>query len=154
MLHDPAEAEDAAQTVFLNALRSLSGFRGTSSLKTWIYRIAANECSARLHMRKRYPTPPTTQNEADDPVATLSDGRRSALDELDVAEQGSRTRRAVLTLPEPYRLPIVLRYFDDLSYEETATVLGVSVDVVKVRLFRAKAMLKTKLAGEIEAGNT
>jgi len=140
MLGDTQEAEDAAQTVFLNALRSLHLFRGGSSLKTWLYRITVNECSARTKLRKRFPRPASD----DDPVASLPDQKRLASDLANDKEQ--ETRNAVAALPESYRLPVIMRYFEDLSYEETALALGISVDTVKVRLFRARGMLKTLLA--------
>lgn len=142
MLGDTQEAEDAAQTVFLNALRSLHLFRGASSLKTWLYRIAVNECSARAKLKKRFPRPATDGTE--DPVAELPDPNRLASDSANEEEQ--ETRNAVAALPESYRLPIILRYFGDLSYEETAQALGVTVETVKIRLFRAKAMLRTILS--------
>jgi len=139
MLSDEDEAGDAAQTVFLNALRSLHLFRGGSSLKTWLHRITVNECSARTKMRKRFPRPSSD----DDPVASLPDAQRLASDPANDEER--ETWNAVLQLPESYRLPVLLRYFEDFSYEETARALGISVDTVKIRLFRAKAMLRATL---------
>jgi len=147
MLRDEDEARDAAQTVFLNALRSLHLFRGGSSLKTWLYRITVNECTARGKRRARFPK--ASSCEAEDPVAAVPDTRPLVSDTMNGEEQ--ELHRAVLALPESYRLPVLMRYFEDLSYEDTARVLGISVNTVKVRLFRAKAILRTILAERGEA---
>ena len=146
MLGDGEEARDVTQEVFLNALDALPRFRGESAFSTWLHRIAANGCIARSRWRKRRRV---TEIPAEDPgreAPDLSDDNPSALDLVEELERNSQLHQAVADLAEEYRMVIVLHYFQGLAYEEIAQALSVPIGTVKVRLFRAKRLLKRKLA--------
>ena len=138
MLGDPEDAKDAAQETFLKVFESLPYFRGESKLSTWIYRIALNECTARSKRR-------AVQMQEGMAIGDIPDSRPSALEAIEKEERDRLVRSAIAQLPEKYRAVIVLRYFEELSYEEMAEVLLLPVGTVKARLFRAREMLRKKL---------
>jgi len=144
MLRAREEAEDAAQEVFLNVFRALPYFRGECTVKTWIYRVAANECITRSKRRRKRQTAATEFDE-EHPGPTLLDGEASGPEALERKEQDERVRHAVDDLPEKYRMAVVLHYFEGLSYEEVGEALEIPMNTVKTWLFRAKGMLRARL---------
>ena len=138
LVGDPVQAQDILQNVFFKAFRGLSGFRFRSSLFTWIYRIARNEC--RNHLRKRgLPIVPLedilgSRYEAD--AALVPDSTRNRADAL---------RTAVMQLPFRMREVVVLKYQEDLSYDEMSRILGCPPGTVASRLNRALAELETRM---------
>lgn len=132
MLRDPGRAEDAAQDVFLKAYRSLGAFRGESSFATWLHRIAANRCLDLLRAESRREALPLEAAEARPAPSPDSEGR-------DLLE------RALAALPPDYRLILVLREVQGLSYEEAAEAMECSLDSVKARLRRAREALEERL---------
>lgn len=144
ILADPAEAEDAAQEVFFKAYRALGRFRGASLFSTWLYRIAANHC--RDLLRKR--PPGRTQSWE---ALLETEGRRleqllSTPSPTGLAhDQSDLVRRVLAQLPDDYRMILLLREIEELSYQELAEVLNCSLDAVKARLRRARAQLEQQL---------
>ena len=130
MLRDPADAEDAAQEVFLKAYKSLDRFAGDCAFSTWLHRIAANQCLDLLRKASRRRTESLDAEEDPSPEPGAS------LEAADLAA------RALAGLPEDYRLILVLRETQGLSYLELAETLECSLDSVKARLRRARAALK------------
>lgn len=137
MLGSMDEAEDAAQETFLRAYTRLDQYDPALKFSTWLFSIANHHCIDRLRKRR------TTQISIDDnPVlenlesdVPLPEG--SALD-----GEMRREMQGLLNQLEPeYRTPLILRYWEDLSYEEIATALAVTVPAVKSRLFRARRQL-------------
>jgi RNA polymerase sigma-70 factor, ECF subfamily len=118
------DAKDATQSTFVRAFRELPRFRGESTAKTWIYRIAINEALSMLRKRRDVPLP------TDDPLPSPCGGP-SIVEKLAVEDALSRTRPA-------HRTILVLRFWEELSYEEIAQVLGISLSAVKMRLLRAR----------------
>lgn len=118
------DAQDAMQTAFVRAFRELPRFRGDSSLKTWLYRIAVNEAVGVLRKRR---DPEALEEE----TARVSDGAGTVVEQLAVRAALARTCAA-------HRTILVLRFWEGLSYEEMALVLGLSVGAVKMRLHRAR----------------
>jgi RNA polymerase sigma-70 factor (ECF subfamily) len=133
------EAQDAAQEAFISLIEALPTFRGGCALSTWVYRITLNACRARGRHRQLL-----RQREAplehDPPSAELPASARLELDERQQA-----LRRAVAALPADYRAVVVLHYHQGLSYDDVAEVLGLPLGTVKVRLFRAKQLLRRRL---------
>ncbi len=131
------EVEDVVQEVFLAAFLGLKRFKGASSLRTWLYSITINKC--RSHRRRRRVR-----------LRVLSgpnkDGADSAASESMTEDDFDRVRTAVRLLPVKYREVVVLKYLQELSTEKIREILGVSDNVVYVRLNRARAMLKDKLS--------
>jgi RNA polymerase sigma-70 factor (ECF subfamily) len=140
-LGDAAAAEDVLQTVFLNVHRALPKFRFESSLATWIYRIALNECAARRPRPSRTYTPIEALLGSGDEI----DPGLGPFDRLAQSERQEILQRAVLELSPKLRTVVVLKYVDGLSYDEIATVLGCSHGTVASRLHRALAELERRL---------
>ncbi len=146
----PADAEDVVQETFLRAWHGLERFRGESSLKTWLYAIALNRARARhgTLARLRAVFIPGKARE-DDTFSSLDNAADPALSPEEVAvlaERRRRLREAIRALPDEFRMAVVLRDLEGLSYEEVAEVLGVPVGTVRSRLARGRALLKEKLS--------
>lgn len=137
---DPELAEDATHDVFLKAYRGLAQFRGDSSVRTWLYRIAVNHCRNLQQAWYRR----TMVNNADEAVwdhaATPSD---SPLRVLETKELGQRIQRALDSLPEEYRLLLLLVADEKLSYDEVAALTEQSPDAVRGKLHRARKAFAT-----------
>lgn len=135
-LRDPAQAEDAAQDTLIRVWRALPGFDGRAALSTWIYAIARNRCLTAISRRRDL----LSLSEPD--VAALADAAAHAEDPQ--APEGL-LRELVDGLPERYRRPTVLFYYEDRSVAEVATQLGLPEGTVKTNLFRARAALHAQL---------
>jgi RNA polymerase sigma-70 factor (ECF subfamily) len=145
------DARDAVQDAFLNAFRSLDRFEGNAKLSTWLHRIVVNAALMKLRTRKRKP---------EQSIETLLPGfledghheeRFKSWDEpidqlMERAENRELVRKQIDALPEGYRTVLVLRDIEGLDTEETANVLGLTVNATKIRLHRARQALRTLLA--------
>jgi len=146
LLGDSQEALDLCQDVFLRVFRMLSQFRGHSSLRTWIYRIAINQASNRQRWwRRRHRAQQVSLEEM--PSGDLPQSSQTANPDrlLQQREVAGRVWSALEALPFEQRTVIVLREIDGLSYEEIAGSLGVAVGTVKSRLARARDQLRQTL---------
>lgn len=130
LLGNGEDAQDATQDAFLRAWRSLRTFRGGSSFRTWLYRIAANRCLNELERQPRTEPLP----EVDVMVAPGPDPERIAQARAQVVD----LQRAMATLTPEQRAVLVLREFEHCTHDEVATILGISVGSVKSRLHRAR----------------
>jgi RNA polymerase sigma-70 factor (ECF subfamily) len=135
LLGDPTQAEDATHDVFLKAFRKLSQFRGDSGLRTWLYRITINHCQNLLqswHHRHIH----SNSDEAvwDTAVATTD----SPLRVLETKELGERIQKTLGTLPEEYRLLLLLVADEQMSYEEIGALTDQTADAVRGKLHRAR----------------
>lgn len=124
------DAEDLLQDIFIKTYSRWSSFRGESSLGTWIYRIATNECLTFLNRKK---TRISTEPEADMSQMLTSSGYIDSSDKITMALQ-----EAVLKLPDTQRLVFNMRYYDDMSYNDIAQVMGSSVSAAKTNYHIAK----------------
>lgn len=145
------EASDLTQDTFLRALRSIKGFRGDSELKTWLFRIAINESRNRFRWWRRRKRDLTISLDISigDSETTLSDmlPDRSVSPE-DAAlsqEREFAIKAALLELPEAYRETIILCDIEGMSYEETASALGIGIGTVKSRISRGREELRRRL---------
>jgi RNA polymerase sigma-70 factor, ECF subfamily len=147
LLGDREEALDLAQEVFLRVFRTIHRFRGQSTLRTWIYRIAVNQARNRHRFWQRRHR--ADQVSLDQHVATYGDtlsGFGPTPERvLAQKELASRLRGALDDLPFEQRTAIVLREIDGLSYEEIAFSLDLAVGTVKSRLTRARQTLRVSL---------
>jgi RNA polymerase sigma-70 factor (ECF subfamily) len=142
------DAEDVLQETFLKAYSHLEDFQGNSKFYTWLVRIAVNEALMKLRKRRSDKTVPL-----DDPIDTGEDVvvREIAVWEDDPEQRYSREELgailddAIQSLKPAYRTVFVLRDIEELSIEETAEVLGLSISAVKSRLLRARLQLREKL---------
>jgi RNA polymerase sigma-70 factor (ECF subfamily) len=139
-LKDGSQAEDALQCVFLKVVQALPNFRMESSFLTWIYYIAVNECKNRRR-RKNFFVPLTSLSVENLPVQeTKGPDSTQAAD-----ERAHKVREAVMALKPKYRTVVVLKYLEDLSYQEISSILGVSAGTVASRLYRALNLLSKSL---------
>ncbi len=155
ILDDPADAPDTTQEVFLKVFRGISRFNGESSLKTWIYRIAVHEASNRRrwwfrHKVRETSIEPAPERQAEDQGAlgigdTLADAADSPLDTVLHEEVRSRVEAELKQLQEPYRTTVILRDIEEMSYEQIAEVMNVSLGTVKSRLVRGRDALRRRL---------
>lgn len=137
-LRDPEEARDAAQEAFFKAFRSLRTFKPGAKFSTWIFSIAYHACCDRLDRRKRFSDAELPERADPAPGPALLAEQRDEAREL---------RAAIDTLPEKYRTVITLYHLQGRQYEEIARVLDVPLGTVKTHLFRAKELLRKRLAG-------
>ena len=151
MVRDPLEAEDVLQETLLNAFKGIAHFDGRSSLKTWLYRIAYNTALMKLRGAKPQRVSVEDTLEAEEQGEILPEALHDwcCLPERDFETNAARQEleRAIETLPENLRVVFVLRELEGLSTIETANALGVSEQVVKVRLHRARLALRERLSG-------
>ena len=148
-LNDPAEAEEIVQDTFLTICEKIDSFEGRSKLGTWIYRIAANHALMRLRSRKRV-GPSLDDESSDDDEAImpglLNDWSQAPESITANAESIAEMERAIAALPDALRTAFILRDLEELSTEEAAETLGISPGALKVRLHRARLLLREKLS--------
>ena len=151
LLHNEAEAEDAAQEAFIKAYRNLGRFRSESRFSTWLIAIALNEARARL--RRKQPGLTDSIDDTEGPVvpAQLTDWREIPSETLERQEVRSLIRRALIALPLAYREVFVLREIEERNVQETAETLGITSASVKMRLHRARIMLQKQLAPQLKS---
>ena len=152
LLNDPSDANDVVQEVFLKVFRNIGSFRGQSSLKTWIYRIAVNEA----HNHRRYFCRHRKQEiglERDDDERsyqdTLSDPGRSPYEIAADEEAHQILDSAMQNLNPTFRAAVVLRDMEDLAYEEIADILQINLGTVKSRIMRGREALRHALAARL-----
>jgi RNA polymerase sigma-70 factor (ECF subfamily) len=154
LVSDPADASDVVQEVFLKVFRNIGHFRRDSSLRTWVYRIAVNESHNRRRWLFRHRRGETGLEENFDD----SEGREKPL--MDMGETPfdfTMNREAQLLLEEGlaainpvFRAALVLREVEDMSYEEIAEILEVSLGTVKSRIMRGREALRRYLAERLD----
>jgi len=136
------DASDLSQDVFLRAYRGLGGFRGQSSIATWLYRIGVNVCLNKLSAKT------STLGKLTEPIAdrqfedTLAE---PASERVLRGERAARVRAAIARLPRTQRATLILRTYHEMSHQEIAGVLGSTVGAVKANFFHALANLKKLL---------
>jgi RNA polymerase sigma-70 factor (ECF subfamily) len=154
LVSDSGEACDVVQEVFLKVFRKVGAFRGDSSLKTWLYRIAVNEAYNHQRWRTRH-SHQEVSLEGDEEggpgyARRLSDPGRSPFDCVAEHERRLMIEAALSRLSTSFRAAVILRDIDDLSYEEIAEVLRVPLGTVKSRILRGREALRKELAGRLE----
>jgi RNA polymerase sigma-70 factor (ECF subfamily) len=153
LLDDPNETADVTQDVFLKVFRNVGSFRGQSSLKTWIYRIAVNEAHNRRRWFGRHRKPEVELSKSGGQgfswLDHLSDNSRSPYDLALNREHRQAIEKALDDLNPVFRSAVVLRDIEDLSYEEIADVLNVSLGTVKSRILRGREALRGALTEKL-----
>jgi RNA polymerase sigma-70 factor (ECF subfamily) len=138
LLGDPSEAEDAAQETFVRVYRHLNTYDPERKFSSWLLAITSHYCVDLLRRRHM------DQVSMDDlpPMMELAMPSSTQPEQVVVHEQEAHTVQQLLGRLEPsYRIPVVLRYWYDMSYQEIATALGVNESTIKTRLHRARARL-------------
>jgi RNA polymerase sigma-70 factor (ECF subfamily) len=159
-LQDPADAADITQEVFLKVFRSISGFHGESTLRTWLYRIALREASNQRRWWSRHKLPEIaldapsrydagcsdSEGTAPSLASTLADSAASPFDLAVQQETRQRVEVALRQVPEAFRAVLILREIEGFSYEEIVEILHVNLGTVKSRLMRGRAALRAALS--------
>jgi RNA polymerase sigma-70 factor, ECF subfamily len=157
IVNDPADAADTTQDVFLKVFRGMKQFHGGSSLKTWIYRIALHEAANRRRWWFRHKARETSiepvesdgTGAGDAMQVALTDHADSPFDNVAHHEVQRRVEEELQKLAEPYRTTLILRDLEEMSYEEIAEVLEISLGTVKSRLTRGREALRQRLASYV-----
>ena len=152
LLGDYEEATDLTQETFISAFRHFDSFRGESKVFTWLYQIARNLCINRIRQRDRQRAlrlesldQPRERDDEDSPSREVADWSYSPQKVLEDRELRTRILNAIESLPPDYKEVVVLREFQNLSYNEIVDATGLTLENVKTRLSRARAMLRRKL---------
>ena len=139
-LGDRSRAEDGAQDVFIKVYRARHSYKPQAKFSTWLYRIAVNHCLNELRSRKSAPAGPAPIDDVlEENVAHTPDAG------LNRADLQRAVKEAIDALPENQRVAVILARYEELSYEEIAEAMQVSLEAVKSLLFRAKENLKLRL---------
>jgi RNA polymerase sigma-70 factor (ECF subfamily) len=155
------EADDVTQETFIRAYRAWDNFRGDAQVYTWLYRIALNLChNQKKKMNRRQQTegpsldaPLDYSDENESQTTDVPDNSAVPWHTLERKELNQQLFDAVQGLPENYRIVIVLRDIEGLSYEEIAQVTSSSLEAIKSRLFRARNLLRARLSNYVVLGN-
>lgn len=154
LLNDRSDAADVLQEVFIKIFRNVSTFRGDSSLRTWIYRIAINEAYNHRRWTFRHRRGETGLEETFDGSETrekpLKDRGESPFEFTMNREAQSLLEEALSTLNPAYRSVLVLREVEELGYEEIAEILQISLGTVKSRIVRGREALRRELSRRLE----
>ncbi len=156
LVDDPADAADAVQEVFLKVFRKVRWFRGESSLKTWIYRIAINEARNQRrwfgrHRQREVGLDPTPGEPGSGYTNWLEDQQPSPFDIALDHETRALIEDALNEVSPAFRAALVLREMEGFSYEEIAEILEVSLGTVKSRILRGREALRKSLGARLQA---
>jgi RNA polymerase sigma-70 factor (ECF subfamily) len=156
-MKNESDAEDVAQEAFISAFRNLAAFRGQAKFSTWLISITLNQARGRLRRQSlvRMESLDQTPEEGGHvSPALLRDWREVPSEALERKEIREMLRQAIEGLAPIYREVVLLRDVEELSVEETATALSISVASVKTRLHRARIMLQKAVAPQLKTANS
>ena len=145
ILESRENAEDATGEVFLKLQRSIQSYDGSIPFPRWLLRVASNQCIDALRRRRRGQRL-FAQLEAADAVLEPVSSEPSPLSVVLNAEEMAHVRDTIARLPQNYRVPLILRYYGELSYDEIAKELGVERNYVAALIFHAKQALRRRLS--------
>jgi RNA polymerase sigma-70 factor, ECF subfamily len=143
MLQQYEEATEITQETFLAAWQGLTAFRGDARFPTWLYRIAYNCCLKQLELRKRDRALQVAL-QAEQVLQDANNEQRTDA-ELDAHDRQALIREHLSQLPAKYRIVLILRHLQDMTYEEMAEILTIPIGTIKTHLFRARNLLKERL---------
>jgi RNA polymerase sigma-70 factor, ECF subfamily len=143
MLQQYDEATEVTQETFLAAWQGLSSFRGDARFPTWLYRIAYNCSLKQLELRKRDRALQVAL-EAEKTLENADDEQRENA-ELEARDRQILVQEHLSHLPAKYRIVLILRHLQDMTYEEMAEILTMPIGTIKTHLFRARNLLKKRL---------
>jgi len=145
ILRDDGEAEDVMQDAYVRAYEHLSQFAGRAQFSTWLTRIAIHEALGRSKKRKRTEQFGTIESSNGDTEVNVAATALNPEQQTSAAELGKALESAILAIPDQYRLVLMMRDVEQLSTAETAAALELSEENVKVRLHRARGMVRKQL---------
>jgi len=145
ILRNDGEAEDVMQDAYVRAYEHLDQFAGRAKFSTWLTRIAVHEALARQHRGNRYQEFESMSEHEGDPMDRFASLAPNPEQQASTSEIRSLLEQAVEELPDAYRTIFMLRDVEEMSTTETAEVLEITEENVKVRLHRARALLRKSL---------
>jgi RNA polymerase sigma-70 factor, ECF subfamily len=146
MLQDYEEASEITQEAFLAAWQGLPSFRGEACFATWLYRIAYN-CSLRQLERRKRERALQAAIQAEQILGEVS-REKQAEDILELRDLQTMVREQMEKLPAKYRIVLILRHLQEMTYEEMADILTMPIGTIKTHLFRARNLLKERLLAQ------
>ncbi len=146
MMKHREEAEEVAQDSFIKAYRSLEKFKGDSKFSTWMYRVTYNTCLDRLKKNKRKQNTVAIDEFTEHKVKTID----NALDKIEKEERQTAIRQCLDQLSSEDNYLLTLYYFDELSLDEIAKIIGLKPNNVKVKLHRSRKRLATVLRQKLD----
>ena len=146
LLASAEDARDATQETFLAAFRNLKGFRGEARVSSWLHRIAINQCISRQRRaRVRAETPLDEEVNPNNAQSIVASDRESPARQVESSDRTEAVRRAVGALPPELRQIVIMKEFEELSFQEIAGVLDLPLSTVKSRLYTALKQLRLRL---------
>jgi RNA polymerase sigma-70 factor (ECF subfamily) len=143
MLQEYEEANEVTQDAFLAAWQGLSSFRGSARFSTWLYRIAYNCALKQLEQRKREKALQVAIQCEQFEQSTTGDQQVDL--QLEAHDRQDIVREHLANLPAKYRVVLILRHLQEMTYEEMAEILTMPIGTIKTHLFRARNLLKERL---------
>ncbi len=150
MLGGLGDAEDISQQVFIRVWKSAGRYKPSAKFTTWMFTITRNLVFNEMRRRQRKPAVSMDEREEEYNLLTPDDNTASPDQQVLENELVKAIDTAIQALPEKQRMAVILRRYEDRSYEEIADVLNLSLSAVKSLLFRARAQLKENLQGYLE----
>lgn len=149
LTNNAEDAQDLAQEAFLKIYQVLDKYNDDYKFFSWMYKVAANVCYTGLRKRKNEAEEVALDNIIE--FTPLVPSRHSQPEDYAEAREDQRlVRQAIKELPEKYRVPLVLRYLEDFTYQEIADYLDLPVSTIETRLYRAKSLLQKRLSLVLE----
>jgi RNA polymerase sigma-70 factor (ECF subfamily) len=145
ILRDDAEAEDVMQDAYVRAYANLEQFAGRAQFSTWLTRIAIHEALARVRRRQRMDQLGPEESSDGESGMNLMASSLNPEEQTSAAELGKTLETAILAIPEHYRLVLMMRDVEQMNTSETAAALELTEENVKVRLHRARALVRKEL---------
>jgi len=146
MLQDPDDAAETTQEIFLRAFRAIRSFRQDANFSTWLYRIAANQCLTRLKKRSHQRAYSLDDQQLKLTIDQQAPRQESHEQQFLREDAGARVREALVLLSAEQRLVLELKFFQEMTFEEIATVVQVPLSTVKSRLYDGLGILKQHFA--------
>lgn len=145
MLGREEDARDAAQETFVSAFRNLNGFRGDAKVSSWLHRIAVNQCLTRLRRQKTRNESPLEFENEDDSSSFFASAGQLPSGETEQKERIETVRKAVGALPTELKQVVVMKEFEEMTFQEISEILEIPLSTVKSRLYTALKQLKKRL---------
>jgi len=145
MLGREDDARDATQETFISAFRNLRNFRGDAKVSSWLHRIAVNQCITKQRRAKVRGEMPLDDEHDSDGTSFFASARESPAVEAEQKQQTIIVRRTINALPPELRQVVVMKEFEELTFQEIAEVLDLPLSTVKSRLYTALKQLKLRL---------
>ncbi len=145
MLGKEDDARDAAQETFISAYKNIAKFRGDAKVSSWLHRIAVNQCLTVKRKEKRRSEDLIDEDAHEDEKVFLAPASLSPINNTEQLERAQLVRKAVVALPVDLRQVVVMKEFEDMTFQEISETLELPLSTVKSRLYTALKHLKMRL---------